>query len=104
MVSHARVLGSVAVLVTAMAGTTCKVLNEDHCANQDIRGNVFCRDLNPATPYCSPCAREYHGCVDYEPFACGGYDNEIGNTQDDGSTATDDSSGSGDPGSSGSSG
>ena len=42
------------------------------------------RELNRATPYCSPCLRDYHGCVDFEPFACEGYDNEIGDTLEDG--------------------
>ena len=71
------------VLSALVAGTTCKVVNEDHCANQDVPGNEFCLELNTATPYCSPCRRDYHGCVDYEPFACDGYDNEIGDAQDD---------------------
>ncbi len=83
MVSSARVLGGLAVLAIAMAGSTCKVVNEDHCANQDVRGNDFCRELNTATPYCSPCRREYHGCVDYEPFACAGYDNEVSRSYED---------------------
>jgi hypothetical protein len=71
-------LCSVVALLAVLTGSTCKVLNEDHCANQDVPGNEFCLELNTATPYCSPCRREYHGCVDYEPYACGGYDNEIG--------------------------
>jgi hypothetical protein len=85
-------LGSVMVLAAALAGSTCKVVNEDHCANQEVPGNEFCSELNVATPYCSPCRREYHGCVDYEPFACPGYDKEIGEDEDDGpseSTTTD---------------
>lgn len=92
MVTHARTLGSVMVLVAALAGATCKVVNEDHCANQEVPGNEFCSELNVATPYCSPCRREYHGCVDYEPFACAGYDKEVGEDQVDGpseSTTTD---------------
>lgn len=87
MVIHARaLLFAAAALLVALAGTTCKVVNEDHCANQEVRGNEWCRELNIATPYCSPCRRDYHGCVDYEPFACAGYDNEIGDEplEDDG--------------------
>lgn len=87
MVMHTRaLLLGAAVLSAALAGTTCKVVNEDHCANQDVPGNEWCRELNIATPYCSPCRREYHGCVDYEPYACEGYDNEIGEdpVEDDG--------------------
>lgn len=84
----ARVLLGAMALAAALAGTTCKVINEDHCANQDLPGNEWCRELNRATPYCSPCRRDYHGCVDFEPFACEGYDNEIGDTPDDGPAAS----------------
>jgi hypothetical protein len=88
MVSRTLVC-SVVVVLASLAGSTCKVINEDHCANQELPGNEFCLELNTATPYCSPCRREYHGCVDYEPFACGGYDNEIGESQDgDGPSAS----------------
>ncbi|MCX4243267.1 hypothetical protein [Paraliomyxa miuraensis] len=80
MVIHGRAVSLAAAAVAlALAGTTCKVLNEEHCANQDLPGNEFCLELNRATPYCSPCRREYFGCVDYEPFACKHYDREIGN-------------------------
>jgi len=83
MVIHGRaLLTSAVVLAAVLAGSTCKVVNEDHCANQGVPGNEFCVELNTATPYCSPCRREYHGCVDYEPFACEGYDNEIAESQD----------------------
>lgn len=75
-------LACAVVLLAVSAGTTCKVVNEDHCANQAVPGNEFCVELNTATPYCSPCRRQYHGCVDFEPFACEGYDNEIGESQD----------------------
>lgn len=95
-------LSCVAALLLVAASSTCKVLNEDHCANQDVPGNEFCRALNTATPYCSPCRRDFHGCVDYEPFACAGYALE----QEDGSTgAQTDGSGasSGSDGDSGSS-
>lgn len=84
MVIHGRALLGALALCAALTGTTCKVINEDHCANQDLPGNEWCHELNRATPYCSPCRREYHGCVDYEPFACEGYDNEIGDEPDDG--------------------
>lgn len=84
MVTRGRArFGSMVVLAAALAGSTCKVVNEDHCANQAVPGNEFCIELNTATPYCSPCRREYHGCVDYEPFACAGYDHEVGESQDD---------------------
>jgi hypothetical protein len=100
MVIHARaLLFAAAALLAALAGSTCKVVNEDHCANQDVPGNEWCRELNFATPYCSPCRREYHGCVDYEPYACEGYDNEIGEDPvDDG---PEESSSEGEPGSTG---
>jgi hypothetical protein len=83
MVRPARALAGLVTLAVALAGSTCKVLNEGHCANQDVPGNEFCRELDTATPFCSPCRREYHGCVDYEPFACQGYDNEIGDEPPD---------------------
>jgi hypothetical protein len=89
-------LACAAVLLAGLAGSTCKVVNEDHCANQDLPGNEWCRELNRATPYCSPCRRDYHGCVDYEPFACEGYVDEIGeesSTSDGTGSTTDASSG-----------
>lgn len=98
MVIHGRALLGALVLCTALAGTTCKVINEDHCANQDLPGNEWCYELNRATPYCSPCRRDYHGCVDYEPFACEGYDNEIGDPPGDGpseSSTTDETASTG---------
>jgi hypothetical protein len=88
-----------------LAGSTCKVPNEDHCANQEVPGNEFCLELNRATPYCSPCRREYFGCVEFEPFACAGYDREIDREDDvtssssgDGSSGSDSSDGDGDSG------
>lgn len=103
---RARWAGAV-VLAALVAGSTCKVVNEDHCANQDVPGNQFCRELNLATPYCSPCNRDYHGCVDFEPYACGGYPDEVATTTDATASSTSDpsgtgsDSGSGTPGSSG---
>lgn len=82
-----RALLGALTVAAALAGSTCKVVNEDHCVNQDLPGNTWCRELNSATPYCSPCRRNYHGCVDYEPFACAGYDAELG-TSGDGGTAS----------------
>jgi hypothetical protein len=90
MVIQGRMLLACAVVLLTVAGTTCKVVNEDHCANQAVPGNEFCVELNTATPYCSPCRREYHGCVDFEPFACEGYDNEIGESQDGPAESTSD--------------
>jgi hypothetical protein len=102
MVMHARaLLVGAAVLFAALAGSTCKVVNEDHCANQDVPGNEWCRELNTATPYCSPCRREYHGCVDYEPFACEGYDNEIGEDPVEEDDGPEESSSEGEPESTG---
>lgn len=91
MVIHggARLACGVA-LALGLAGSTCKVVNEDHCANQDVPGNEYCRELNSATPYCSPCRRTYHGCVDFEPFACAGYGREL--DEDDGSSSGDEAS------------
>ena len=89
MVIHGRpLLLALALLSTALAGSTCKVVNEDHCANQDLPGNQWCLELNTATPYCSPCRREFHGCVDFEPYACPGYDDEIAESGDDGDSET----------------
>jgi hypothetical protein len=102
MVIHARaLLFAAAALLAALAGSTCKVVNEDHCANQDVPGNEWCRELNTATPYCSPCRREYHGCVDYEPFACEGYDNEIGEDPVEEDDGPEESSSEGEPESTG---
>lgn len=104
MVMHARAIAVAAAgLAVLLAGSTCKVLNEEHCANQDVPGNEFCRELNSATPYCSPCRREFFGCVDFEPFACAGYAREIGEDEDgssgsgtgEGSSGSDGSSSSG---------
>jgi hypothetical protein len=93
--AHARALVAGAVaLALLLAGSTCKVLNEDHCANQDVPGNQFCSELNNATPYCSPCNREYHGCVDFEPFACPNYDNEVSEPEGGGSSEAGSSEGS----------
>ncbi|MCA9712433.1 MAG: hypothetical protein KDK70_41775 [Myxococcales bacterium] len=83
VMDRTALLGALAVLGALLLGASCKVVNEDHCANQDVPGNQFCRELNTATPYCSPCNRDFHGCVDFEPFACPGYTNEI--APDDGS-------------------
>lgn len=106
MVIHGRALVLAAGVVVLLAGSTCKVLDEEHCANQDVPGNEFCRELNRATPYCSPCRREYQGCVDYEPYACAGYDREIGNedggeSSDGGTEASDSGAASSGSGSSG---
>lgn len=87
MVMHWRGALAAAVVVTALgAGTTCKVINEEHCANQSVPGNEFCIELSTATPYCSPCRRDFQGCVDFEPFACPGYADEMTDEQleDDG--------------------
>lgn len=92
MVTQGRArLGAAVILVALLGGTRCKVVNEDHCANQDIPGNVFCQQLSTAAPYCSPCRREFHGCVDFEPFACPGYSNELEEDSDapTGGTPTD---------------
>lgn len=81
MVRHGRgFLAAAAIVAAVLGGTTCKVVNEDHCANQDIPGNEFCMQLSTAAPFCSPCRREFRGCVDFEPFACPGYNDEIGDS------------------------
>jgi len=88
----------VGVIVSALtAGSSCKVLVEDNCANQAVPGNEFCRDLyDSAAPYCSPCRRDLQGCVAAPPFSCEGYYDEIGdNDPDDGPSTIDDSSSGG---------
>lgn len=80
-----RALWIAVVLAVGFAGSTCRVVNQDHCANQDIPGNEFCLEISDATPYCSPCRRDFQGCVDFEPFACPGYANEV--VMDDSTTA-----------------
>ena len=39
----------------------CKVLNADHCGNQ--QGDATCRSKDPARPYCSVCNVEHDGCM-----------------------------------------
>jgi len=88
----------VGVIVSALtAGSSCKVLVEDNCANQSVPGNEFCRDLyDSAAPYCSPCRRDLQGCVAAPPFSCEGYYDEISdNDPDDGPSTNDGSSSSG---------
>jgi hypothetical protein len=97
MVTRARAwLGGAGVLAALLSGSTCKVVNEDHCANQDVPGNRFCRELNRVTPYCSPCRRSYYGCVDYEPFTCEGYADEVEDDDPAESSTSDAGSGSDD--------
>lgn len=94
MVSRTPIVAA-GLLATLLAGSTCKVPNEDHCANQDVPGNEFCVELNRATPYCSPCRRAYHGCVDYEPYACEGYYDEVAESEDGGTPESSDGEASG---------
>nr|MCH9688811.1 hypothetical protein [Deltaproteobacteria bacterium] len=78
MVSRSIVAAAVLLWAVAAMGGSCKVTNEDHCANQAEPGNDFCRALSEASPYCSPCRREFHGCVANPPYSCGGYYDELG--------------------------
>jgi hypothetical protein len=94
--SIATAFGLLAGLATALA---CRVPNEEHCANQDVAGNQFCRERSPGAPFCSPCERRLQGCVRFEPFACGGYDPDPGETPD--ATSGDDDGSSGGSSSSG---
>lgn len=71
------IAGLLALPLVLVGGVHCKVPNEDHCANQDVPGNEYCLSLSLATPYCSPCRRQFHGCVNFEPFSCAGYIEEI---------------------------
>ena len=75
-------------LVGAATVAACRVPNEEHCANQDVPGNQFCRERNPGAPYCSPCERRLRGCVQFEPFACPGYDPDPGDVDEDPATTT----------------
>jgi len=85
--SAALAAGLAGALAVGLTGASCKVVNQDHCANQDVPGNEFCADLNRSTPYCSPCRRDFHGCVDFEPFACPGYaDERIDESMTEGTT------------------
>lgn len=87
MVMHWRAqLAAIFVAAAAFTGATCKVVNEEHCANQEVPGNEFCVELNSATPYCSPCNRDFQGCVDFEPFACPGYSDELSDDEQDSNT------------------
>ena len=71
-IAFAIALACAGASASAVVGA-CKVVNTDHCANKDDPGNDWCRALSSSTPYCSPCEREFHGCVSTEPFACPGY-------------------------------
>ncbi len=87
------VIGRTALVAVALgllgltAGSSCKVLNEEHCANQDVPGNEFCRELSEASPFCSPCRRELNGCVEYPPYSCGGYYDELAEEQASGTAS-----------------
>ncbi len=80
---------------TAASVAACRVPNEEHCANQDVAGNQFCRERNPGAPFCSPCERRLRGCVEFEPFACPGYDPDPGEVDEDAETTTGASTGDG---------
>jgi hypothetical protein len=67
------------------AGASCRVPNPDHCENQDVPGDRFCREAYPTARYCSPCTRDLQGCVQFPPYACAGYEPD-----DDPSTETSD--------------
>ncbi|MEM7160605.1 MAG: hypothetical protein AAF799_47655 [Myxococcota bacterium] len=85
------------IVLALLAGTSCKVLVADNCANQSVPGNEFCREeYGNAAPYCSPCRRELNGCVDSPPFSCQGYFDEVSDNDDE--TPVDDSSSSSDGG------
>ena len=72
------------IVLALLAGTSCKVLVADNCANQSVPGNEFCRDLyGNGAPYCSPCRRELNGCVDSPPFSCQGYFDEVSENDDE---------------------
>ncbi|MEM9458792.1 MAG: hypothetical protein AAGF11_31735 [Myxococcota bacterium] len=86
--------GLLALPLLVLSGVHCKVPNEDHCANQDVPGNEYCLSLSLATPYCSPCRRQFHGCVNFEPFSCAGYIEEIATSTGTG-TGTGTASGTG---------
>lgn len=64
------VLAAAAFAATA----ACKIDNPDHCANQDMPGNDWCRSNYASLDYCNPCASDSSGCVRYEPFNCEDYD------------------------------
>ena len=88
---------ALALMLGGAAALSCKVINEDHCANKELPGNDWCSALSRSTPYCSPCIATFHGCVAFEPFACGGYDPVImggdPDEDDDGSSGGSDTSG-----------
>lgn len=77
--------------------TACQVINPDHCANQALPGNVWCKNLSKSTPFCSPCVSAFHGCVAFEPVGCGDYDPAVleGGDEEDESSGSGSGSGSG---------
>lgn len=86
-------LALLAAASLALAGTSCKVLVDDNCANQAVPGNEFCRELyGNAGPYCSPCRRANNGCVETPPFSCQGYYDEVSDNEPE-PTPDEDSSG-----------
>jgi hypothetical protein len=58
------------VVGLALGAWSCRLPNKDHCSNQDVPGNAWCAQRNPATPYCSPCTASYDGCVPFVPTSC----------------------------------
>ncbi|MEM6991035.1 MAG: hypothetical protein AAF721_11070 [Myxococcota bacterium] len=72
-----------AAAITGVAAGACQVINPDHCANQALPGNEWCFNLSRSTPFCSPCVASFHGCVAFEPVACGDYDASILEGDDD---------------------
>jgi hypothetical protein len=67
---------SMALCAGLVAGA-CRVPNPDHCANQDVPGDRYCAAHTPSLPYCSPCRRDFDGCVEFPPVGCAGYDDEV---------------------------
>jgi hypothetical protein len=73
---RAWVMAACAGLCVGLGGGACRVPNRDHCANQDVPGDRYCRETTPSLPYCSPCRRKFDGCVEFPPVGCAGYDVE----------------------------
>lgn len=60
-------------LTLVMLVGACTLPNPDHCLHRAADADGWCAQVDPARPYCSPCASEHHGCVAELPLECPAY-------------------------------
>ncbi len=64
-----RVAAALAALLLLLAPSGCRVINADHCLHRAAAHDAWCAHEDPATPFCSPCEADNHGCVAAAPAA-----------------------------------